>query len=100
MLAEGIDPLQLSAYAAFMEKASGVPMEGYSVTLPPFASGRPEVDNRAYLPDARLLGLLNVRYVVSEFELVANDLFWGRGLGRRVSIATPRRCQGLGAGPG
>lgn len=94
MLADGINPLQLSAYAAFMEKASGVPMEGYSVTLPPFASGRPEVDNRAYLPDARLLGLLNVRYVVSEFELVANDLFLGARIGQtriyRNAKALPR----------
>jgi hypothetical protein len=68
-LADGIDPLQLENYQQFMEKATGVPSDGYSVTLPSFAEGEPSSDNRAYVPDSALLGLLSVRYVVSEFDL-------------------------------
>jgi hypothetical protein len=68
-LAEGIDPLQLQSYVEFMEIASGVPRSGYSVTLPPFATGEPATDNAAYLPDAGLLGLLNVHYIAAEFDL-------------------------------
>jgi hypothetical protein len=73
-LADGVDPLQLQEYAEFMKQASGVPSGGYSVTLPPFENGDPANDNRGYSPDARLLGLLNVRYVAAEFDLEASGL--------------------------
>jgi hypothetical protein len=73
-LADGVDPLQLEAYAAYMRRASGVPSTGYSVTLPPFANGEPASDNSAYLPDARRLGLLNVQYVVAEYALPSSQM--------------------------
>lgn len=73
-LVDGVDPLQLQTYARFMEQASGVPSSGYSVTLPPFASGEPASDNAAFRPDARKLGLLNVRYVATEFDLPVQGL--------------------------
>lgn len=73
-LADGIDPMQLSAYVDFMKSATGVPMSGYSVTLPAFDTANPATDNARYKPDARLLGLLNVKYVVSAFEITADDL--------------------------
>jgi hypothetical protein len=72
-LADGIDPLQLSAYVKFMTGASGVPSVGYSVTLPPFSTGNPNIDNQAYLPDAEKLGLLNVGYVASEYDMVSEN---------------------------
>jgi hypothetical protein len=68
-LADGVDPLQLRAYVAFMGPASGVPETGYSVTLPSYANGVPAVDNAAYHPDPQRLGLLNVRYIASAFNL-------------------------------
>jgi hypothetical protein len=68
-LADGVDPLQLRSYVDFMERATGVPAKGYSVTIPPFSTGDPRIDNQNYLPDPRLLGWLNVRFVVSGFEL-------------------------------
>ncbi len=73
-LADGIDPLQLSDYVDFMRGASGVPSVGYSVTLPPFSTGNPRIDNQAYLPDEKMLGLLNVRYVTAEYELSSENL--------------------------
>jgi hypothetical protein len=73
-LADGIDPLQISAYINFMEKATGVPTEGYSVTLPPFASGNPQKDNEFFVPDARRLGLLNVRYIAADYDLDSDGL--------------------------
>lgn len=73
-LADGIDPLQLSDYVNFMRSASGVPSVGYSVTLPPFSTGNPRIDNQAYLPDEKKLGLLNVRYVTAEYELTSENL--------------------------
>jgi hypothetical protein len=72
-LADGVDPMQLADYAAFMTNASGVPGIGYSVTIPSF-QGEVETSNAQYLPDARLLGLLNVRYVVAEFPLKVEGL--------------------------
>jgi hypothetical protein len=73
-LADGVDPLQLADYADYMRRASGVPSNGYSVTLPPYASGEPASDNRGFLPDARRLGLLNVKYVVAEYSLPGSQL--------------------------
>jgi hypothetical protein len=73
-LADGVDPLQLQAYIDFMQTASGVPWTGYSVTVPPYANGEPAADNRAYLPDPSLLGLLNVRYVAAEYDLPVTGL--------------------------
>ena len=68
-LADGIDPLQLIDYAVYFEKASGVPQEGYSVTMPPFHNGDPKTSNLEFTPDAQLLGKLNVRYIVSTFPI-------------------------------
>ena len=74
-LADGVDPLQLSVYWSFMQAATGVPSSGYSVTLPDYARGDPSTDNAVYTPDAVQLGLLNVCYVVSEFDLAVDGLF-------------------------
>jgi hypothetical protein len=73
-LADGVDPMQLQSYADYMEKASGVPNSGYSVTLPPFANGDPATANQSYTPDAHMLGLLNVGYVPAEYDLHADGL--------------------------
>jgi hypothetical protein len=73
-LASGVDPVQLSPYVEFMQLASGVPSSGYHVTIPPFANGNPQEDNRLYQPRADLLGLLNVRYVLSAFPVDAAGL--------------------------
>lgn len=73
-LADGVDPLQLKTYADFMESASGVRSHGYSVTLPPFENGEPQSDNAAARPDPALLGLLNVRYVLAEYDLPVDGL--------------------------
>jgi hypothetical protein len=73
-LADGVDPMQLEVYAELIEQASGVPRAGYHVTIPTFASGNPSQDNAAYLPDLKALGMLNVAYVVSEFDIHTEDL--------------------------
>ncbi len=66
---DGIDPLILRSTAEIVSVAVDVPLEDYSVTLPAFATGQPEADNRDANPDWRLLGLLNVRYIASAFEI-------------------------------
>jgi hypothetical protein len=73
-LTDGVDPLQLAKYVSFMDLASGVPRDGYSVTIPNFAGGDPKTDNAGYGPDAEKLGLLNVGYLVSEFEVNAEGI--------------------------
>ena len=77
-MADGVDPLQVAEYAIFIDRASGVPRDGYSVTIPPFASGQPKTNNAAYSPDADRLGLLNVGYVVSDFDLQVEGLKFDR----------------------
>jgi hypothetical protein len=73
-LADGVDPMQLASYVAYMRPATGVPFTGYSVTLPPFADGDPATANVAFRPDAVLLGRLNVGYVAAEFDLRVEGL--------------------------
>ncbi len=68
-LADGVDPLQIKIYADYMLKATGVRYTGYSVTIPAFSSGNPEIDNLDSNPDPFLLGLVNVKYVISAYEL-------------------------------
>jgi hypothetical protein len=73
-MVDGVDPLQNANYVGFMDEATGVPRKGYSVTVPPYANGEPNSDNVSYKPDAEKLGLLNVGYVISEFELLEQGL--------------------------
>lgn len=93
-LADGVDPLQLAAYVRYMETATGVPSQGYSVTLPPFANANPATDNQNFSPDGPKLGLLNVKYVASEFPLAENGLVllarFGQTYVYQNQIALPR----------
>jgi len=74
-LADGVDPMQIAAYARYMQRATGAQAARYSVTIPAFP---PEADVRTALRDApvdaRLLGQLNVRYIVSEFPIGADGV--------------------------
>ncbi len=67
--ADGINPIQISSYVDFMKRASGIPIRGYSVTMPPFDNGEVATANMYYKPNAELLGLLNVAYVIAEYPL-------------------------------
>lgn len=68
-LTDGVDPMQIAAYSEFMEEASGVASQGYSVTIPAFKTGNPDLDNTGSKPNTFLLSLLNVKYMISEFEI-------------------------------
>jgi hypothetical protein len=72
-MASGVDPLQLKSYAEFMEAASGIQQNGYSVVLPYlFSEAKASADKP--VPDAHLLGLLNVGYILSAYPLLADGL--------------------------
>lgn len=67
---DGLNSFQFTHYADLMREASGCPLEEVTAAIPACAS--PEVRADAYLlmqPVPELLGLLNVRYVLSSFEL-------------------------------
>jgi hypothetical protein len=81
-LADGVDPLQLAAYTGFMDRATGVPRTGYSVTLPPLANGEPARDNSGAAPDSQALGLLNVQFLTAEYDLQAPGLVLRRHFGQ------------------
>jgi hypothetical protein len=72
-LADGVNPLQLRNYRDFLAGATGFRLTGYSVTLPPFPGGLPSQDWSPSI-DVEALGLLSVRYVVSEYPLAAPEL--------------------------
>jgi hypothetical protein len=75
-LADGVDPLQLQAYAEYLTRAAGLEkQQGYSVTLPPFPEGS---EIRTALADAspntEMLGQLGVRYVAAAFPIAHERL--------------------------
>jgi hypothetical protein len=77
-LADGINPLQLARYVDYMQSATGIGPWAYSVTLPPFQNIKSDEDirtaNANVVPDAGLLGALNVKYVVAAFPIDDPDL--------------------------
>jgi len=72
-LADGVNPLQLTAYRDAMASATGFSTESYSVTLPPFQDGDVRLDWRPAI-DLDALGLLNVERIVSAYPIDAPGL--------------------------
>lgn len=70
----GVDPLQLKKYVDYFSKASGVPVNTYSVTLPAFETGNPFTDNVGKCPKTEMLQKLNTKYIISAFPLTNCDL--------------------------
>jgi len=79
--ADGVNPLQLKTIVQFMERASGVPTENYSVTIPSFSSDVATA-NASAVPSAQRLGLLSVKYVVAEFDVNSAGLWLVQTFGR------------------
>jgi hypothetical protein len=95
----GVDPFQSRAYAAAFAAASGIPGEGYSVTLPTYdvgalAPGESEADilaraNAGAPLDAARLGEWLVTHVVAAFPVEADGLVLLKEMqvaGRRVYV--------------
>lgn len=70
----GVDPLQLKAYVELFNQISGIPNNQYSVTLPPFRTSNPNNDNEEFCPNLKGLEELNVKYVISNFDLTKCSL--------------------------
>jgi hypothetical protein len=91
---DGVDPLMLQSTAGVVSAAAGVPVEAYAVTLPAFATGHPESDNRDAALQLERLGLLNVGYIASAFDLPYAMLSLGREAGGVIVytnlLAAPR----------
>jgi hypothetical protein len=69
-LLEGLSSFQFARYVTFAKRASGCTLPGFAATVPPCVSN--ELSATAYLdavPDPALLGLFNVRYVVTPLTL-------------------------------
>jgi hypothetical protein len=67
-LADGVEPVHLAVYDQYMARAGGYDDAGFSVTIPKF-SGPLESSLKDVEPNLRLLGLLNVEYLVSAFPM-------------------------------
>jgi len=68
--ADGVEPVHLSAYDRLMALAGGYGEPGFSVTIPPFPPDRSLTEAfQTTQPDLRLLGLLNVEYLVAAFPM-------------------------------
>jgi hypothetical protein len=68
--ADGVEGAHLVAYDHLMALAGGYGDPSFSVTIPPFPTGRSLTEAfRGTQPDLRLLGLLNVEYIVAAFPM-------------------------------
>jgi hypothetical protein len=75
-VADGLNSFQFASYARYMRLASGCTLSGLTAAVPPCASN--ELSDTAYreaVPDANLLGAMNVHYVITSFDLPANTFF-------------------------
>jgi hypothetical protein len=95
-MVDGVDPFQLADYVAFMRAATRVNLPGYSVTIPSFPEIAPRegflLAHRGVVPDLRLLGLLNVRYVAAAYPMEAEGLV---SLGERGGVYLYRNERAL-----
>lgn len=74
-MADGAEPVHLLRYDEFMSLAGGYVHPGFSVTIPYFGEEEDiRTARRDARPNAALLGLLNVRYLASEFPVENPDL--------------------------
>jgi hypothetical protein len=67
---DGMNSFQFEPYVEFIKQASGCNLPGVAASVPPCSTN--EVSSTAYrdaMPDPALLGLFNVRYVVTSMEL-------------------------------
>ncbi|MCK4831949.1 MAG: hypothetical protein KAS81_04240 [Anaerolineales bacterium] len=76
-MVNGVEPLALANYSAFLRAAASVPADGgYDVTLPPLREGEPDasVALADAVPSPWLLAVLDVDIVVSQFPLASSSL--------------------------
>ncbi|MBN1220158.1 MAG: hypothetical protein JXM69_14620 [Anaerolineae bacterium] len=68
-LADGVEPVHLAVYDQYMARAGGYNDPGFSVTIPNFGDGSLETALRYTQPNLKLLGMLNVTYLVAAFPM-------------------------------
>ncbi len=73
-MVSAINPLQLADYSSWMLAASGASSLGYSVAVPPLSDTDLFNSNRSNQIDAEKLGLLNVKYVISNYAIANSEL--------------------------
>jgi len=66
---DGVDPLQLKSAIGIIEPAIGVPVEVYTVVVPPLSAADAARGYPLSQPEAAGLAALDVKYVASEFDL-------------------------------
>lgn len=88
-LADGINPLQLASYSAYMSRATGFSQREYSVTLPPFPEGDPQVE-WGFNPDLTLMGKLSISQVVSAYPITETGLEFERRENGRYYYRNPQ----------
>ncbi len=79
---DGVEPVHLADYDRFLALVGGYESASFSVTLPPFPEGVPlDEAHRDAVPNLRLLGLLDGRYVATAFplDLPGLALVWQEG---------------------
>lgn len=69
LLADGVEPVHLASYDQYMAYAGGYHDSSFSVTVPNFDNKPLETALKGTKPNLKLLGLLNVKYLVSAFPM-------------------------------
>ena len=72
-LVQGVNPMQLDSYVKYLEKATNIPYEKYSVVIPPLVDPNTESDRRSRTigeMNTKFLNELNVKYLIFNSPLI------------------------------
>jgi hypothetical protein len=75
-LVQGVNPMQLDSYVKYLEKATNIPYDKYSVVIPPLVDQNSESDRKSRTigeKNTKFLNELNVKYGIFNSPIIEAD---------------------------
>ncbi len=72
-LVQGVNPMQLDSYVKYLEKATNIPYDKYSVVIPPLVDPNTESDRKSRTigeMNTKFLNELNVKYLIFDSPII------------------------------
>ena len=72
-LVQGVNPMQLDSYVKYLEKATNIPYDKYSVVIPPLVEPNTESDRKSRTigeMNTKFLNELNVKYAIFDSPII------------------------------
>ncbi len=75
-LVQGVNPMQLASYVNYLEKATNIPYDKYSVVIPPLLEPNSELITKSWTigeMNTKYLNELNVKYVIFDSPMISGE---------------------------